>query len=125
MNQRFDKIKQHVVANKPAYIAGISCLTVGVLVGAACKNRPINFNNTVAPIFNNTASPVIENANTTTLGGYAHKLVRCNESGQIWETLKEAADSISVSPSTLSKHVNGHTDHVYGSTFSIVGLGTH
>ena len=126
MRQRLETIKTHIMDNKRIYVVGVSSLTLGILIGAACKNRPINIVNTVAPSFNNTVAPIMNNSSSSTvdLGGYARKLVRCNETGFIWESVKDAAEAMGVSSAMMSRHLNGAREHISDKTFSIIGLGT-
>jgi hypothetical protein len=69
----------------------------------------------IAPIFNNTSN--------VTLGGYSHKVVKCFETGQIWESVKDAAESLGTTPSTLSRVLNGHTNDFAGKHYAIIALG--
>lgn len=65
----------------------------------------------------------VGNVTHVNFGGHAHKLVRCNSTGEIWESIGEAAD-LCVDRSMLSKHLNGHLPNVHGETYSIIGVGT-
>jgi len=119
-----DRAKTHIKKYKTTYLIAGS-LVLGVIIGRAYLPRIITINNAVSPIFNNaptfTNSPVINNAN---LGGHAHKLVKCLDTGQIWETVKDAADAAGVTPSMMSRHINGHRDHISDLHYAIIGLGT-
>lgn len=107
-----DKVKNHMTNHKESYIA----LAVGIIIGSL--NR-IQIVNTVAPVFNNDNS-----SNAASFGGHSHKIVRCNETGQLWETVTEAAIAAGVSQPTMSKQVNGKSAHIDHKTYSIVGLGS-
>jgi len=119
---KYQKAKQHVQDNRNSYLAGAGGLTVGALGVLLLTRAPMQINNTVTPVFNNM--PVFNNSNTVNFGGYAHKIVKCIETGEIWEAVKDAAQTESVSISSMSKHLHGHTDHINGRHFEIIGLGT-
>ncbi len=70
----------------------------------------------ISPIFNNTTQ--------VTLGGYAHNVVKCLETGQIWESVTKAAEDVGVTVSTMSKVLNGHSDGVQGLHYAIIALGS-
>jgi hypothetical protein len=116
---KYQQVRAHVQRNKPTYIAGISGVAVGA-VGVVLLNRSggVSIVNTIAPVFNN------DNSSTVNFGGYMHKLVKCVETGEIWETVREAASAKGVYAPVMSKHLNGHTDHIKGLHFEIIGVGT-
>lgn len=120
--QEIEKAREHIRANKNAYIAG----SVGVVVGGVSvlitKGRTGDIVNTVAPVI----SPVFNNDNSSSVnfGGYATKCVKCLETGDVWETVKEAASDAGSDPSWMSKHLNGRTKHINGKHYKIVGVGT-
>lgn len=120
---KIEKIKNHLKEHKREYLIGGSCLVGGVLIGAMVK-RPIyiqaNPNIAVNPAI--TVNPVV-NVNNT-MGGYQQKLVKCLETGQIFESVKAAAEQAGVSRTKMSKHLNGHTPSVEGIHYEIAGLGT-
>jgi len=49
-------------------------------------------------------------------------VVRCIETGEIYTSQNAAAEAIGLSPSELSKHLNGLMDHVRGYTFERICL---
>jgi hypothetical protein len=71
----------------------------------------------IAPVFNNSNQQV-------NFGGHTTKLVKCLETGQVWEKVTEAANAAGVGISAMSKHLNGSHDHVNGLHYKIVGVGT-
>lgn len=121
MNNRIEKIKKHITDNKVTYIVGVGCTVVtGVVVYVImAKTRSPQIVNNVAPII----APVFNNTATVNFGGYSHKVVKCVETGQIWETVKDAADTLGTTPSTLSKVLNGHTEDFAGKHYLIIALG--
>jgi hypothetical protein len=75
---------------------------------------------TIAPVFR----PVFNNSNMVNNGGHMRKLVKCLETGEIWETVTESADQAGSSLSLMSRHLNGHKPDVYGKHYEIIGIGT-
>lgn len=133
---KIEKIKNHLKEHKREYLIGGGCLVGGVLIGAvayaALPGTAVNVTNnipvdvtvkpkiTVNPEI--TVKPVINTHNT--MGGYQQKIVRCIETGQIFESVKAASEQAGVNPSFMSKHINGRVDHITGKHYEIVGLGT-
>jgi hypothetical protein len=115
--EKLTRVKQHFQDNKTTYLVGAGCLAVGYLI-----RKP----GVVAPVFNNVVAPVIENApvfnNTVNNGGYMRKIVRCVETDQMWPSMKAAAEAVGTTVVSMSKHCNGHTDHLDGLHYVIEGL---
>jgi|SRR5580765_3792192 hypothetical protein len=109
-----EKIKGHFRKNKERYLF----FGLGAVVVLAIR-KPI----VIAPVFNNHNIPVFSNTNTQ-FGGHAYKIVKNLETGEIWETVTEAARAVDAPLSLMSRHLNGHKPNVYGKHFEIVGLGT-
>lgn len=121
LREKYEDLKAHVRQHKGAYKVG-----AGMIIGAGVtyifKSRPLVINNInqVQPVL----APMFNNIQKSKFGGHAHKIVRCNETGELWETVKSAANAMDVKPSTMSRHLNGHKEHISGKTFSIIGLGS-
>lgn len=127
---RWGKIKAHVKRNEDRYTSFAAGVVSGaVLFGVhatlsgrvSSSKSPVVIENN--PVFNN----INTNTNTnvvTNYNGYATKIIKCVETGEIFETAKDAAASAGVKASTFSRHINGHTDHVYGMHYEIIGQGT-
>ncbi len=119
MNERIEKIKNHISEHSVVYItAGVS-FALGGLSVLVLKSRPTQVINTVAPVI----APIFNNTNNVTLGGYAHKVVKCLETDQIWESVTKAAEDIGATIPVLSRVLNGHTDHIDGKHYMIIALG--
>lgn len=118
---RKERILKHLKDNKTAYICGAVGVVAGVAVGVSLRSPKMPEIN--VPIVNNN-TPVFNNTNTNNMGGYSTKMVECLETGQIWKTVKDAAAAAGVSASTMSKHLNGRTDHIDGLVYSIIGFGS-
>jgi hypothetical protein len=119
MNWRIEKIKDHISEHRIVYItAGVSFALGGISV-LVLKSRPTQVINTVAPVI----APIFNNTNNVTLGGYAHKVVKCLETDQIWESVTKAAEDIGATVPVLSRVLNGHTRDFAGKHYTIIALG--
>jgi hypothetical protein len=78
--------------------------------------NPAQVINTVAPVFNNN------NSSNVLLGGPMRKIVHCIETDQYWPSVTAAAKAQDVLLPLMSKHLNGHHDHINEKTFEIVGV---
>lgn len=120
-----ERIVNHLKEHKTTYICAaagaVAGAAVGVVVGVSLRSPKMPEIN--VPIVNNN-TPVFNNINTNTMGGYSTKLVECVETGQIWKTVKDAAEAAGVSATTMSGHLNGRQDHISGLHYTIIGLGS-
>lgn len=107
------EVKTHLNRHRTIYISA-AVLGVGVCVGMR-MSKPTQIINTVAPVFNNDNS-------SAAFGGYARKIVKCLETGQLWESVNDAAAAAGVSQSMMSKHLNGNKDHISNLHYQIIGL---
>ena len=106
-----EKIKGHFRKNKDRYLF----FGLGAVVVLAIR-KPI----TIAPVFNNNNLPVF--ANVVNNGGHMRKIVRCLETDEMWPSVSKAADAVGVTIPAMSRHINGHEDHVRGLHYVIDGL---
>ncbi len=119
MNERIEKIKNHLHEHKVVYITSGASFVIGGLSVLVLKSRPTQIINTVAPVI----APIFNNTNNVTLGGYSHKVVKCLETDQIWESVTKAADDIGATVPVLSRVLNGHTRDFAGKHYAIIALG--
>jgi Mn2+/Fe2+ NRAMP family transporter len=131
MNEKLEKAKQHIIDNKNVYIAvGVTAVVVcaGTLIAVKLNQKPTQIINTVAPVISPVIapviSPVITASNNVNFGGYAHKIVKCDETNEMWETVTETAKAAGVSTSRMSRHLNDHLGPINDLNYSIVGIGT-
>jgi len=129
------KIHQHVDKHKVAYAAGGAAIGSGVICIVATRQfiRPVVIHNIVQPVFNN--QPVMKNVvnNTVNNVGYCTKIVQdLDDPTKLWpkvaalaaELAEEHNVSFETARTMLSKHLNGHSDNVFGRRFVTYGLGT-
>jgi hypothetical protein len=115
---KIQRIKAHLQENKNTYLAGAGGVAVGTLGMLLLKQNPLQVVNTInntpviSPVFNN----VINN------GGHMRKIVRCLETDEMWPSVSKAAEAIGHPISVMSKHINGHKDHIDGLHYAIEGL---
>ena len=118
--EKTERFKEHVENHKSAYVlaGGVGLVATGLVVGRALGRTQIV--NTVSP----TIAPVMNNTSNVNFGGYSTKIVKCLETGQLWESVKDAAEAAGVNAVNMSRHINGHTPEVKGLHYVIVGMGT-
>ena len=126
---KWERVKNHFRENRKVYLAGGVCLVVGVALGYSLKDEgddvkmealgDINFGE-LDKSTNNTTN----NVTTVNMGGPMHKIVKNTSTGEVFESVTAAAESAGVSTSSMSKHINGHTDHIFGDEYEIIGIGT-
>lgn len=132
---KLKKAKEHIVENKETYISGAVCLVVGVAVGqfiSATTNTPqvvggSASNDNDVQVGGDVNAPITITQNSTVVnnfGGHLCKIVKCVDTGEIFETAKAAAESAGVTASNMSRHLNGHTNSISGMTYEVVGVGT-
>lgn len=124
----WERVKNHFRENRSLYLAGGVCLAAGAVIGYSLKSEGDDFALEAAGDINfgeldksthNTTNNVMVN-----MGGPMHKIVKNTSTGEVFESVTDAAESAGVSVSTMSKHINGHTDHIYGDEYEIIGVGT-
>lgn len=112
-----DKLKAHWDEYKKLYIG----IAIGAGVTYVVMQNKTQIINLVAPQIN----PVFNNTNAViNYSGHCTKIVKCIETGEMWETVTDAAKAMDVPLHTMSRHLNGATDHVFGKHFEVIGLGT-
>jgi hypothetical protein len=116
---RLDRVKRHLKENKKTYLIGAGCLAAGYFLRrpgttAIINNVAPNIAPSIAPVFNNVSS----------FGGHMTKMVKRLSDGKMWETVTEAAAEEGFDLSRFSRHLNGHTEHLNGEIYAIIGIGT-
>ena len=130
---KWERVKTHFRENRNLYLLGGVCLAAGAVLGYSLKDEgdevkmealgdinlgDINFGE-LEKTTHNTTNNVMVN-----MGGSMHKIVKNTSTGEVFESVTAAAESAGVSTSSMSKHINGHTDHIFGDEYEIVGIGT-
>jgi len=134
-NETFRKAKQHVEKYKVVYASIGASVTTAIVVKSCMKPQIITVvNKAAAPVFNNTVAPVIAPVmnNIANNAGHCTKVVQNLETGELWEKVNRLAEelaevhgvSFDTARTRLSKHLNGHTDHVFGKQYRTIALGT-
>jgi hypothetical protein len=110
------ELKTHLQVKKKIYLTGAGAFVMGAAVGVILKSRPTTIINQVAP----NIAPVFNN--TVNNGGYMRKIVRCVETDELWPSVSKAAEAAGVAVPLMSRHLNGHHDHINDLHFVIEGL---
>lgn len=134
MNQRIEKIKEHIKRNRGAYIAGAAGVILGCIVGYEASKR---YGNTTTFEVDATVATITTNkvvcergskSNNTfqTISMYGNpigrpgKLVIDMNTNKLFASETLAAKSVGASANTMSRHLHGGTDTVMGHIFRLV-----
>ena len=112
------KVKGHFKKHKVKYIVGGACLVVGGAVGYYLGNKGI-----INVQLVNTGSVeqhqyIDKSVRILTKKGHPGNKIMCNETREIFNSQKEASESLGLSSSKLSKHLTGKQATVDGYTFT-------
>lgn len=133
LSSRWERFKAHLERNKKVYIWSAIGITAGIAGGYAIAKAEERDGGHEVRMYVDTGGGDIDtvvfgdNSTESTVNnyyGHSTKIVKCLETGEIWETVGEAARAAGVSQPVMSKHLNGHTDHVYNNHYEIIGQGT-
>ena len=133
MPTRWERVKQHVVRNRYWYAAGGLAVVAGALgysIGRSSADGEcghtfeVGGDVTDSPVLVGNGNTMDNHTEINNYYGYSTKIVKCLETGEVWETVGEAADEVGVSRKTMSKHLNGRSDHIDGLHYEIIGQGT-
>ena len=125
MNERIQKVKQHLSDYKTVYIVGgcvvIAGITYPIMRGVASQRIDRGISVVADRGISVIADRSVVTNNVSLISsrrqGAPSWVVRCKETGDIFSSQREAADAMSISQSELSKHLNGVMEHVRGNTF--------
>ncbi len=114
MNERIEKIKNHVKENRKVYIG----VAVGFVAGAV-----VILVSTNSSTINAYKSVVVTGKNNTVIANLARRghpgyTIVCNETGVPFPSQNYAAKCMNLDPAELSRHLNGMRDQVGGFTFT-------
>ena len=119
-----DRIRDHFDQYKTVYIsAGVIALSIGVgiIIGKKIDTHDLPTN-----VISNSTEAIINNGSLiqNNFQGHLSKIVRCIETGEIWDSISSAAEDLGVSRANLSKVINGTKPDYLGQHFEIIGLGS-
>lgn len=120
-------VKAHLEEHKEAYLAGASCLTVGVGVGAALFGRrqivdTINKQRVVIRPIQIGIHNTIGNINTiVTPAGHRGDMLQIAETGEILASRTAAAARFATNRTKIARHLSGAVDNIDG--YHLVNLG--
>jgi hypothetical protein len=118
MHKKLEKVKNHIVENKWAYISGAGAIllagSAGFVLGQEGyqKFEILNFK---------INSP--DNSQTTVVlnrRGTLSNFVRDLDTNAVYESQNLAAKALGVHPSKVSNHLHGRTKHVQGHHLEVV-----
>ena len=122
----FERFKDHFERNKQLYLGLGIGLAVGAGVGAgvmAYKTMSLNAHvRMIAPV---SWKPHLENnqviIQTLERRGHPGTVVRCNETGESFASIRRASDVLNVSRTGIADHLKGDRNQVGGYTFTKLG----
>lgn len=117
MKEKLKEVGNHLRENKKLYLTGVACLVVGV-VGTLLLVKQSNQISISNPALVNWKP----NANTIQVNmvrpGPKSFVVQCHETQQTWPSIHQAAESLGLNPSEISKHLKGERMNVDGLHFA-------
>ena len=119
MNERVQKVKQHLSDYKAVYIVGAGCLVVGVVGGVAVAKHSALVNVNPKQILTYKSTQTVE-VFVEALGDPGN-IVQDTTTGIIYASQGQAARELGVSPSRISEHLAGKLPNVKGHTFTLLG----
>ena len=119
-----DRVKDHFDRYKTVYIsAGVIALSIGVgiIIGKKIDTHDLPTN-----VISNSTEAIINNGSLiqNNFQGHLSKIVRCIETGEIWPSIRKAAEDLDVKASDISKVINGHSESAGGMHFEVLGVGS-
>ena len=126
VNLMFDRVKQHVREHKEAYVVGLiatgTCLIMRDIVSQSINRDVI----VVAGRDAIVARKKIAMHNVSFISadrqGPPSWVVRCLETGDVFKSQRTAARELNVTPSNLSRHLNGLQDTAQGLHFERIAM---
>jgi len=123
MNDRIQRIKDHVRENRMTYLVGGACFVIGASGTLAVTGLPGKVNASQRIISwkpENVTQNIIQ---TTVLARRGHPgyVVKCNETGELFASISRAAEMLGVDRSGIRRQLKGESPHVEGYTFTKLG----
>jgi len=120
MNQKIERIKNHLVENKKVYIAAVAGAVMGgIVVLMIIKYRRLPSEINVTRIL----SPGDENIMKVFINplGDPGNVVQCVETGTVYASQGQAARELGVSAIEVCKHLKGRYENINGNHLIILG----
>ena len=120
------EIKDHFARNKQLYLGLGIGLAVGVGAGAGVMAyRTMSLNASVRMIAPVSWKPHLENnqiiVQSLERRGHPGTVVRCNETGETFASVRRASDVLNINRSMLNRHLAGLKPDINGKTFTTLG----
>ena len=123
---KIEEFKEHFARNKQLYLG----LGIGLAVGAGAgagfmAYRTMSLNASVRMIAPVSWKPHLENNQVIIQSlerrGHPGIVVRCNETGETFASIRRASDVLNIDRSMLKRHLEGVTPDINGKTFTALG----
>ena len=120
------EFKDHFARNKQLYLGLGIGLAVGVGAGAGVMAyRTMSLNASVRMIAPVSWKPHLENNQVIIQSlerrGHPGTVVRCNETGETFASVRRASDVLNIHRSMLNRHLAGLKPDINGKTFTTLG----
>jgi hypothetical protein len=127
----WNRIKSNINQYKDYYISTailIFGIGSGFIIGYNMHSIHI-YKNDLMESTNGTIKNMINSTDNSSITvnnfqGHLSKIIRCVETGEIWPSIREAADDLDIKATDISKVVNGHSNSAGGMHFEVLGLGS-
>ena len=119
MNERIQKVKQHLSDYKTVYIVGAGCLVVGVVGGVVIAKHSALVNVSPKQILTYKSTQTVE-VFVEALGDPGN-IVQDTTTGIIYASQGQAARELGIPASRISEQLNGHREHINGHVFEVLG----
>lgn len=121
MKEPIEKLKAHFRLRKDVYVTAVIASTTGVAVTLLIVNREQIIQIADVLTINVKSPKTINQVAELVRRGHPGNNVICNETGEAFASQNRAAELLNLSPSKLSRHLNGTMSHVDGYTFTKIG----
>ena len=131
MGEKIEGVKDHLRRNQKTYIVGGVCLLAGFTCAVMRKNTghwlywtPSPDKAQVFSLLNFKGVNTVNVVNTIERQGRGHPgyIVRCLETGELFEAQKVAADVLGISEKNIGRQIAGKLEHANGYHFERVGI---
>jgi len=121
MSERREKIKQHFIGHKEAYIAGVSCFIAGVVTCYVLKNKQTQVVDSYKLV--QYKSPHVSQTIMAIppRGNRGNVIVNVNDPDEHYSSIRDAAKQLGVSPAQVRAHLSGKKPLINGETYKNLG----
>ena len=125
-----EDILSHIKRHKVAYAFGAGVVVAGVVFYFTRdvygpQSQPQILKDSVFSNFSPFSKVTYLNKNTVITSlerrGHPGKIIRCNETGEVFSSIQRGADVMEINRGNLTSHLHGRLPHAGGYTFEVLG----